>query len=360
MLVLGGPAPYVPPARRPPAVIDQRGGLSDGRLEAPIDVYAATQAGMLSPAARRLRPRVYVPDSSRGAVAVIDPRTSQVVRHIAVGLRPRQVVPSWDLKTLWVIESRRLVPIDARTGSVGRAVPVTSPSDLYFSVDGREAFVLDARHGRVQVRDPHTMRLRSTIPMPCQGLTHADFSADGSTLVVGCARARLARVDLVRHRVTGTRRLAATARPRDVRLSPDGSTFYIADAVRGGVWLVDALRLRPAGFIHTGRGARGLYPSRDATVLYVLNGGERTVSLVSFAQHQVVASWRIPAAPDTGGVSADGRVLWVSAPAGGAVFAMSTATGRLLHTVTGAADPHGLCVHPQPGRFSLGHTGNYR
>jgi hypothetical protein len=59
-------------------------------------------------------------------------------------------------------------------------------------------------------------------------------------------------------------------------------------------------------------------------------------------------------------VSATGRVLWFSAPAADAIYAVSTRTGRVLRKVTVGQGPHGLCVHPQPGRFSLGHTGNYR
>ena len=354
---LGAPEPYVRPFRPSPSVVDQRGDLP----EALPDVYAATQAGMFSPAVRGLPGRVYVPDASGAAVDVVDPVTYRVLRRIPVGRRPQQVVPSWDLKTLWITEPRGLVPLDPRTGTTGRRVPVTAPSDLYFSVDGRTALVLDSRRGRIEFRDPATMRYRTTVRVPCAGLTRADFSATGDTLVVGCAKAGLlARVDVPGHRATGTLRLARGARPQDVRLSPDGTTFYVADRGHGGVWLVDAHRFRKTGFIRTGRGAHGLYPSRDAGVLYVTNTGERTVSLISFALRRRIGRWRVPAAPDMGGVSATGRVLWLSAHAGDAVYAVSTRTGRLLKKIPVGPGPHGLCVHPQPGRFSLGNTGNYR
>lgn len=357
VLALGGPEPYIRPPHRPAPVVDQRRDLPD----APHDVYAATQAGMLSPAARRLPLRVYVPDSRGIGVDVIDAKTYHVIRRIPAGRAPQQVVPSWDLKTLWVTEPGGLMPINPRTGTEGRTVPVAAPFDLYFSVDGRDALVMSARLGRIEIRDPHTMRLRSAVQVPCPGLTHADFSASGSTLVVGCAGSGwLARVDMARHRVTGTLRLAAGARPQDVRLSPDGTTFYVADMGRGGVWMIDAVRFRTVGFIPTGRGAHGLYPSRDAGLLYVTNSGERTVSLISFAQRRAVGSWRVPTAPDMGSVSADGRLLWLSARGDDAVFVVSTRTGRPVRRIPVGAGPHGLCVYPQPGRFSLGHTGIYR
>jgi DNA-binding beta-propeller fold protein YncE len=353
---LGAPEPYIRPSHSPP-VVDQRGDLPD----TPPDVYAATQAGMLSPAVRGLPARVYVPDAAGAAVDVVDATSFRVLRRIPVGRRPQEVVPSWDLKTLWVTEPRGLVPIDPRTGRAGRTVPVAAPADLYFSVDGREALVLDSRRGRIEIRDPRTMRYRSALRLPCTGLTHGDFSVSGETMVVGCATSGLlVRVDLARRRAAGTLRLATGAEPQDVRLSPDGTTFYVADRRHGGVWLVDARRFRATGFIRTGRGAYGLYPSRDGGVLYVTNGGAHTVSLISFARRRQIARWRLPAAPDMGGVSATGRVLWLSARAAGAVYALSTRTGHVLKRVPVGPGPHGLCVHPQPGRFSLGHTGNYR
>src|SRR5438128_8050359 len=67
-----------------------------------LNIYAAAGAGMLSPAARRARPLVYVPNSKDGTVSVIDPRTYRVVRTFATGALPQHVVPAYDLATLCV------------------------------------------------------------------------------------------------------------------------------------------------------------------------------------------------------------------------------------------------------------------
>jgi outer membrane protein assembly factor BamB len=345
---LGAPAPYVRPTHSPP-VVHQRGGLADG-------VYAFTRAGMLAPAARALPGRLYVPAAD--GLDVVDPATYRVVRRISLGRRPRQIVPSWDLRTLWVAETGGLVPIDARTGARGRKVTVAAVADLYFSLDGTAALVLDARHGRIEVRDPHTMRYRDAVTVPCSGLTHADFSAAGDALVVGCTTGRLALVDLTRRHATRTIQLAGGSAPQDVRLSPDGNVFYVADSDRGGVWLIDARRFQKKGFVRTGRGARGLYPSRDATTLYVT--GDDGVTLISFARQRRIGRWKTPVSPGAAAVSGTGRILWLSARGTGAVYALNTRTGRTVREVTVGARPRGLCLHPQPGRFSLGHTGNYR
>jgi DNA-binding beta-propeller fold protein YncE len=162
--------------------------------------------------------------------------------------------------------------------------------------------------------------------------------------------------------VAGTLELGAGKAPQDVKLSPDGAVFYVADMASNGVWLVDAQTFRVIRFLHTGAGAHGLYVSRDGRFLYVTNRGEGSVSVLSFATQKIVTTWHIPGggSPDMGNVSADGKVLWLSGRYNGVVYAISTATGRLLARIPVGAGPHGLCVWPQPGRYSLGHTGILR
>jgi sugar lactone lactonase YvrE len=190
-----------------------------------------------------------------------------------------------------------------------------------------------------------------------------DFTADGRRALVSCEFAgRLIVVDLRRRRVVKTIALRRGAMPQDVKLSPDGRTFYVADMSADGVWLVDAQRMRKLRLVHTGRGAHGLYPRRDSRVLYVSNRDEGSVSLISFRTRRPFRKWRIPgnASPDMGGLSASGRVLWLSGRYDGEVYALSTRTGRLLHRVKVGNGPHGMCVWPQPGRYSIGHTGILR
>ena len=116
------------------------------------------------------------------------------------------------------------------------------------------------------------------------------------------------------------------------------------------------------GFLPTGAGAHGLYPSRDARYLYVTNRSEGSISVIGFATGKLVAKWRIPGggSPDMGGVSADGKVLWLSGRYNAVVYAISTRTGQAAREDPGRPGPHGLCVWPQPGRYSLGHTGILR
>jgi YVTN family beta-propeller protein len=331
-----------------------------------VDVYAATRPGMLAPQVRGDLARVYVPNSKSNTVDVIDQRTAKVVDHFRVGALPQHVTPSWDLRTLWVTDDagNNLIPIDPRTGHHGPPVPVLDPYNLYFTADGRRAIVVAEAHRELDFRTPHTMRLVRALHLPqCAGVDHMDFTADARFALVSCEFAgRMVVVDLARERAVKTIELKPGAMPQDVKLSPDGRTFYVADMMSNGVWLIDAHAMRKIRFEHTGRGAHGLYPSRDSRYLYVSNRGAGTITLISFRARRPVRTWRIPGggSPDMGGVSADGRVLWLSGRYNSEVYAISTRTGHLLHRVPVGSGPHGLCVWPQPGRYSIGHTGILR
>lgn len=61
-----------------------------------------------------------------------------------------------------------------------------------------------------------------------------------------------------------------------------------------------------------------------------------------------------------GGVSASGDVLWLSGRYDSTVYAINTRTGGLIRSIPVGNGPHGVCVYPQPGRYSLGHTGVFR
>jgi YVTN family beta-propeller protein len=191
-----------------------------------------------------------------------------------------------------------------------------------------------------------------------------DFSADGSFAIASCEfSAQLVRIDLRRERVAGYLHVGGS--PQDVKLSPDGQTFYVANRYlpnrhASGVQLVAASSFRLTGFIRTGLDAHGLYVSRDTRDLYVTDRGGEAITVIDFATRRIVAVWRVPGTPDMGNVSPDGRVLWVSSRYTSAVLAISTRTGRVIASIHVGVSPHGLCVWPQPGRYSTGHTGVMR
>ena len=331
------------------------------------NVYAYDGANMLTGAARYAKQLIYVPNSQSDTVDVIDPHTYRIVEHFTVGGLPQHVVPAWDLKTLYVTNDsgNSLTPIDPRTGKPeSPPIPVTDPYNMYFTPDGRYAIVVAERLHRLDFRDAHSFKLHHSLSVPCLGVDHMDFTADDRYLLASCEfSGQMVVVDVAQERVVRTIDLPGgrSDMPQDVKLSPDGRTFYVADMHANGLWEINARTFRVTRFLATGVGAHGLYPSRNAKLLYVSNRMEGSISVVSFRTRKVVAKWRIPGgSPDMGGVSADGKVLWLSGRYNAEVYAISTRNGRLLARIPVGQGPHGLCVWPQPGRYSLGHTGILR
>jgi YVTN family beta-propeller protein len=338
----------------------------------PHDVYAGARAGNVSPAIRNFPERVYVPNSGSNTVDVIDPKTFKIVAHFDVGRQPQHVVPSYDLKTLWVLNDLgdSLTKIDPATGEKKETIPVIDPYNMYYTPDGKYAIVVAEAKRQLHFRDAQTMKLVQSVPVPCRGVDHMDFSPDGRFLVASCEfSAQLVKVDVETRKVVGQLTLPnPKAMPQDVRLSPDGKIFYVADMMSNGVFEIDGNTMTQVGFLPTGKGTHGLYFSRDSKYLYVSNRGiyhdraKDSVSVVDTATRKIVGGWQIPGggSPDMGGVSADGKVLWLSGRYDAEVYAFDTTDGHLLARIKVGMGPHGLCVYPQPGRYSLGHTGNMR
>ncbi|TIS63947.1 MAG: YncE family protein [Mesorhizobium sp.] len=346
----------------------------------PVNIYSHTAAADVSPATAGALARVYVPNRSSNSVSVIDPATLKEVDRFPVGSKPQHVVPSWDLKTLWVANNGTgrngsLTPVDPTTAKPGREVPVDDPYNVYFMPDGSAAIIVDEALKQLDLRDPRTMALKAIIPTPdCPGINHADFAADNSYAIFTCeyGDGGLAKIDLKNRKVLGHLDLSKMGMPQDIRLSPDGKVFYVADMMNDGAFLIDGDSFKEIGFIPTGIGAHGFVVSRDGKRLYVSNRGSHkmeqgradgpgSVTVVDFATRSVVAQWPIPdgGSPDMGNVSADGKQLWLSGRFDGEVYMIDTTSGAVTKIRVGM-EPHGLTVWPQPGRYSQGHTGNMR
>ncbi len=366
------------------------------------NLYSETRFDQLAPELRNDLRRVYVPNLRSNDVTVIDPDTLKVVDRFKVGRSPQHIVPSWDLRTLWVANNAErgrdgsLTPIDPRTGKPGKAIQVDDPYNLYFSPDGRSAIVVAEAKHRLDFRDPKTLALQYSIEVPnCAGINHGDFSMDGRYAIFTCEFAgTVTKIDLVNKSLIGYLKLAlpktrfkdtvqspnpleteictvSKGMPQDIRISPNGKLFYVADMATDGIHIIDGESFKEIDFVATGVAPHGLYPSRDGKFLFIANRGSHaihgkrkgpgSVTVIDFASNKPVANWPVPGggSPDMGNVSNDGKWLWLSGRFDDVVYRFDTANGRVDQIKVGQ-EPHGLTVWPQPGRYSLGHTGNLR
>ena len=367
----GGAAPpsdggSVPDGAEPEPAPADTGAPEDAALE---NVYEFTGPDDLADSVADIPTRVYVPNSESNTVSVIDPATFQVIDTFAVDTLPQHVVPSHDMQTLYVTNNigNTLTPIDPRTGQPGESFPVEVPYNLYFTPDGAYAVVIAERESRIDFRDPVTWEVVKSIEVGPEyrdedgdsGVNHAEFTADGKTMILSCEFSGwLIRVDLETLEITNG--LEIGGKPVDLKLSPDGSVMYNANETRNGVSVVDWQNMTELSFIPTDEGTHGLYPSRDGTRLYASNRIGGSVTVIDFATSEIVDTWQTGGSPDMGGVSTDGSQLWLSGRYNAEVYVIDTTSGELLATIPVGQGAHGLAIFPQPGRYSMGHTGNYR
>lgn len=331
----------------------------------PRNIYSETTPDKIQPWIRNHPQLIYVPNAQGNSVTVIDPVKMAVIRTIPAGKEPQHVVPSYDLNMLYATNDLNdtLTQIDPKTGLFVKTIRVADPYNMYYTPDGKHAIIVAERLKRLDFRNPKTFSLVKSVPVPCKGVDHLDFSADGKYFLATCEfSGELVKIDTAAMKFVGKLAVPGGGMPQDIKLSPDGKVFYVADMDAHGVHLVDGDAMKVIGFLPTGKNAHGLYVSKDFKYLYVTNRKEGTISLIDLATRKVAKRWEIPGggSPDMGNLSADGKVFWISGRYHHVVYAIDTSTGKLIAKIPVGRNPHGLCVWPQPGRYSTGHTGIMR
>ena len=114
----------------------------------------------------------------------------------------------------------------------------------------------------------------------------------------------------------------------------------------------------------------GMLATNDTGALRLMYGGLRdliigiTLALpdgtLAKSGGKVVKNVKVGKRPRRMAITPDGKELWVSGRYDEEVYVFDVTTGKMTHRIAVGVEPHGLCVWPQPGRFSLGHTGNMR
>jgi YVTN family beta-propeller protein len=371
--VVGGPVVIGEARWWQVAVGSLRGWVAEGTPDRPnlIDasapasrawnVWSAISSTALPMSVAGLPERVYVPNEASNTISVIDAKSLKVIRTLSTGQIPEHLTPDWDLSRLYVSNyaSPFLTVVDPRTVATASPIPAASPYNLYFSPDGSKAIVMAEDVNRIDFYDRRTWRLLKQLPIKWAGIDHADFSAGGRYLLASTEYAgHVLKVDVVTMSIVGD--LYVGGLPIDVKLSPDGSVFFVANQGRSGVSVIDPFLMKEVGFIPTGNGAHGMAISRDTRSLYVSNRLVGTISVIDFASRKVTATWHVGGSPDMLQVSTDGSQLWTGNRFNSTVMVIDTTTGKVIALIPVGVRPHGLTYFPQPGRFSIGHNGVYR
>jgi len=344
----------------------------------PANIYSQIKPSDLQAQFASWPHRVFVPNGANNTVSVLDADTKTVLSTFKTGRQPQHVVPSYDLTKVWVLDNQgnNAIPVDPITGTPGKPVPVDDPYNLYFTPDGKYAIVVAERYQRLDYYTPDLKTRQFSVTLPeCEGVNHGDWSADGRYALFTCEfQGNIAKVDIMNHTVVGY--ITVGGMPQDLRAGPDGRTFYVADMMAGGVHIVAGDTFSKTGFVATGIGAHGLTVSRDAKRLFVANRGTDklpgaarrhspgSLSILDLATNVVSKTIPVPdgGSPDMGNLDVSGNELWLSGRFDDEAYVFNVTPGleSFGQRVPVGSGPHGLAVMPQPGRYSLGHTGNIR
>ena len=243
---------------------------------------------------------------------------------------------------------------------------------MYFSPDGKSAIVVAEAFKRLDFRDPNTMALQARFRRPSAPASTTPTSpSTASTLIFTCefqgASSRSTGSTKVLGYLGPVRARHAAGHPR----LPRRQDLLRRRDDAGGVYIIDGDAFTETNFIPTGVGTHGLYPSRDGRKLYVANRGSHRIGGPPTGRAACACSIRHTTRSRRPGRSpAAAAPTWAtSAPTArrcGCPVATTTRSTRSTpppassRRIPVGKEPHGLAVWPQPGRFSLGHTGNMR
>ena len=216
--------------------------------------------------------------------------------------------------------------------------------------------------------------------VPLQGVRNIVLGHNGATLLAFVDNSNTAYYVTASDLTTGAVAIsdagAVLDHPANAVFSSDDSTAYIlscgeecggaASSAKVTVFTPSSKTLGSSASVAAAR--EGLL---SGTKLYVANRGAHStrggphgkgsIAVIDFATRKVEKTWPIPGggSPDMGNVTNDGKQLWLAARWDNVAYDIDTTTGEVKSIPVGL-EPHGLTVWPQPGRYSLGHTGNMR
>lgn len=218
-------------------------------------------------------------------------------------------------------------------GEVAWTIPISQPLEargaeaahgIAVSPDGRYLYAGDAAARQLVVVDTATREIVSRIPVS-HGVHGIDITRDGRYVWVGGGledRFWLGAVSVLN---TATRRLEAVVSPglgdaSHFALSPDGRELWVASVTTNLLWIVDTERRALKDVV-------ALAPTVDSLPA----SPEGQQGLIGFNE---VA------------LSPDGRIAYAVGPEASVVYAIDTATRRVLGSARAGTRAHGIGVSP--------------
>ena len=290
---------------------------------------------------------IFVLNSLDANISVIDPVTWAEKQRIPTGKEPHHLYLTPDEKSIIVANagSDSLTFLDPKTALVQRTIKgVLDPYHLRFSPDMKWFVTAANRLNHVDVYrwDGKDMALAKRIPTS-KTPSHMWIDSKSATAYVTMQDSNeLIAVDLATQTIRW--RTATGETPADVIMTSDDR--YVLIGLTGGdaVQVFDVTGKEPklAKTIKTGQGAHAFRAAGDKRHVFVSNRVANTISKLDMQTLEVVSSFAVPGGPDCMDVSADGKLLYVTARWAKKLTVVDIESRRIVRQVNVGRSPHGV------------------
>ncbi len=280
----------------------------------------------------------YVPDAFSNDVLLINTGTNTVVKTIAVGKYPTNVVLIHNKNVAYVSNSNdnTLSEINTTTNTVTATIPgFVYPWGLVASPDGNRLYVVNMNSSSISVLNTATNAVISTIPLSVKPYL-LTISPDGSQLYLTNEYANdVSVISTATNAITAT--INVGNQPENMALNADGSLLYVANTVSKNISVINTKTNTVTATIPTSETIYNLLVSPDGSKLYMI-GGNFTV--VNAATYQTITT--VPLTPSFSygmSMTADGRLVYVANTSYATVSVVDTNTDAIIATINAGIYP---------------------
>ncbi len=340
---------------------------------------------------------LYVPNRASADVAVIDTASDKVVARIRVGNVPHQVIVSTKLGKLVAsntaddtisivdlatLETEATLMLDAEpehmeispdgalvaVGNIGagtvslvslaenrelaRVDGLYAPHNLTFGADGALLYVANLGASHVSVIDVATARIIDEIPVAdapmlaavaagggedFQGLLNVTATLDGRLGFAAHGESDLLAVLDLRAR-TRLKSITLGDRPWRAFASADGRYMLVPNNGDRTVSVVSTATLEVVATLPGAAGMTGVNSDTSGTTAFVISRGENKLVVLDLATMEKAGEIALPSTPETGVVTPDGAKLYVALSGSDQVAVIDTRTRRLVKLIDDVGD----------------------
>ncbi len=265
---------------------------STNKVEATIDIGERPRGIGISPDGSE----VYVAISEENKIVAFDPQSLKIIREFDAGEDPEAfaVHPNGNIYISNEDDAKATV-INPKSGEIIAEIHVgLEPEGVAISPDGKQVIVTSESTNMLHVIAVPEHNISANILVGARPRA-ATFTTDSkfayATAEIG---GEVLKVDMASGKIIAKTSLGDDkAKPKDVLVSKDGKTLYVAGGRMNQVMVLDANTLELLKGIPVGKRVWGLAMSKDGKRIYSSNGVSSDISVINTEKNEVIATIKV-------------------------------------------------------------------